>query len=150
MAARKPAIVRMAGWAGRLSAWGIAMMAIATIALSSAAAQQIAPAPEQIDAAIEEAVAYILKQRGPDGTWEQPVTPGPTVWGPPPGGRTAIALLGLVAAGRSPNDAELKPAIEALAKVRSTSIYVISVRAQLFSRLPRTELVMATLRSDLR
>jgi hypothetical protein len=58
---------------------------------------------EQVNAAIENAVAFLEKQQRPDGQW--------TEYDSEPGGATALCTLALLNAGRTPQHASVKKAL---------------------------------------
>jgi hypothetical protein len=97
---------------------------------------------EQIVTAIKQQVDYLLSQRTAEKNWE--VQKAFANWAfEPTGGETALTLYSLLYAGRcidderlSPKSAELKPALQWLAKVRPTATYAAGLQATALALVP--------------
>jgi hypothetical protein len=93
--------------------------------------------PQEIDASIQRAVNYLYSVQQ-DGTWE---ALGQGDLGPDGmhhGGLTAIATYALLAAGENPSNPRLAKALLFLRGLQTQSVYVIGMRAQVWSYLPKT------------
>jgi hypothetical protein len=101
--------------------------------------------PEKVDAALERAKAFVYsQQRG--GLWDTPKGPTATEaeaaahsmtagqWG----GQTALSVYALLAAGESPQDNRLAPAIKFLTTAEIRGTYALGLRAQIWLFLPPT------------
>jgi len=126
---------------------------IVTAVLMAVAAPASAATPEQIDAALAKAKAWLYKAQKPDGTWEQSDAPqanqvANSQTGGQWGGRTAIATYALLAAGESPQDPRLAKAIEFLKKADIRGTYALALRAQVWYFLPHTTEVKQLMARD--
>ncbi len=112
-----------------------------------------AATPEQIDDAISRAKTFIYAKQNPDGLWE--IAPADDAkqnnkvseggqWG----GRTAIAVYALLAAGESPQNPKLAKAIDFLTKSDIGGTYAVGLRAQVWQYLPQTNQVLQLARRD--
>lgn len=122
---------------------------VAALALAFCAALP-APAgaaqPEEVDAAVKKAVAWLYKAQKPDGTWEEVPQPQPAekgggfvnadVKGGQWGGLTAIATYALLASGEKPQDPRLQKAIQFLLQAEILGCYAIGLRSQIYQFLP--------------
>ncbi len=106
------------------------------------AAPARAATPEQIDAAIKKAVAYLYGRQNAQGNWEESqVNPGGSSgetkgqWG----GRTALVVYALLAAGEKPLDPRIVKATEWLRTAPISGQYSVGVRANVWLNLPLTE-----------
>ena len=91
-------------------------------------------APEQVDAAIQKAIAYLYAKQG-DGRWDPPQSGNDPHWGTD----TAVATYALLFAGESRSSAELKPAIEWLKQSQMEGTYALAFKAQIWSYLGATD-----------
>jgi hypothetical protein len=98
-----------------------------------------------VDKAIEKAKQHLIKTRLADGTWESPRSGG---WYMPVGGRTAMAILALRAAGVKASDPWLEKGIEYLRNIKTQEMYLIAARALVFAQLPATKPNLLRLRQD--
>ena len=78
--------------------------------------KSVEPTPQNIEKAIARAKQYLYDEQK-NGTWEITTTPDESdesqdVGGAQYGGRTALAVYALLAAGESPQSEKLKPAID--------------------------------------
>jgi hypothetical protein len=120
-----------------------------------------AATPKQIDQAISKSKQYLYDQQQKDGSWElvpkaEPVPPKSELpikqspragqWG----GRTAIAIYALLAAGEKPQDPRLVKAIEFLKHAESSGVYALGLRCLVWSLLPDAPDVRNRLKSDAR
>jgi hypothetical protein len=118
-----------------------------------------AATPKQIDDAIARAKAYLYAQQQKDGTWElvpaaEPVPPKSPLevkqsaqagqWG----GRTAIAVDALLAAGENPQDERLVKAVDFLKRAPMTGVYALGLRCQVWLLLPQTPEVKQRMAAD--
>jgi len=112
--------------------------------ISFFASNSLAATPEQVDAAIAKATAFIYSQQK-DGLWEtHPIPPTKEEVAKRPsgvdggqwGGVTALAVYALLAAGESPNDPRLVPAIQFLHTADIQGTYALGLRAQMYPFLP--------------
>ncbi|HSV16696.1 MAG TPA: hypothetical protein VLI90_20695, partial [Tepidisphaeraceae bacterium] len=102
-----------------------------------------AATPQQVDEMLTKAKAYLYnKQR--NGNWEvadkaeaddQFYSPGSGQWG----GTTALTVYALLAAGESPQDPRLAPAIAFLKKAEIRGVYALSLRCQVWPLLPQSQ-----------
>src|SRR6185437_10426847 len=74
--------------------------------------------PAQIRGAIDKSKAYLYAQQLSDHTWEF----DHPLHGDQKTGQTALAIYALLAAGESPQDARLVPAIDYLKKTATTGV----------------------------
>jgi hypothetical protein len=105
-----------------------------------------AATPEQVDAALEKAKAFLYSQQR-NGLWES-TTHKPSdaaaaaapssVNGGQWGGPTALAVYALLASGESPTDPRLVGPINFLLTAEIRGTYALGLRAQLYTFLPPT------------
>jgi hypothetical protein len=88
--------------------------------------------PEQVERMIRTAVDYLYSVRDARGTWEIDQTAAPQQ----SGGTTALAVYALLAAGESPSNDKLRPAIEWLKKAKMDGTYAIAMRLNAMAMLP--------------
>src|SRR3954463_1252740 len=108
-------------------------IAAAIIIFSSPRAR--AATPEQVDAAIKKAIAYIYSQQA-EGNWEavqkrekdDPANVEGWQWG----GLSSLATCALLYARESPQDPRIKEAIEFLLKADIKGIYALGFRCQVW------------------
>lgn len=105
-----------------------------------------AATPEQVDTALEKATKYLLTQQK-NGNWETQASPPSEaeakkkpndMTGGQWGGLTALTTYALLAAGVSPQDAQMAQAIKFLKDVHFVGTYALGVKAQLYTFLPAT------------
>jgi hypothetical protein len=101
-----------------------------------------AATPQAVDKSLEKAKA-LLYAKLKNGNWEtvpkrDPALDRASSAGGQWGGRTAIAVYALLAAGEDPQDPKLKPAIEWLKTADIIGTYALSMRCQVWLMLPRT------------
>jgi hypothetical protein len=101
-----------------------------------------AATPEQVDKSLNKAKALLYAQMK-NGNWEtvskrDPALDRANSAGGQWGGRTAIAVYALLAAGEDPQDSKLKPPIEWLKSADIIGTYALSMRCQVWLMLPRT------------
>lgn len=122
-----------------VSCWraGLGWVAAAAIGVSTVATTPARAATSQeVDAAVDKAVAYILKQQKADGSWEAGPQPKPGLGGEDRhgwityGGETAAAVYALLVAGVRPSTPEMRKAIEWLETHDMHGTYVIGFRSQ--------------------
>jgi hypothetical protein len=115
-----------------------------------------AATPQQIEQSIERAKKWMYGEQK-EGNWEKAQTPQPPGEGRYPGqdvtvgqwgGTTALVVYALLAAGESPQDPKLQPAIEFLKKAEIGGVYALGMRMQVWSFLPQTPEVKALVRRD--
>ncbi len=119
----------------------VLLVSAATLWASTATAQQDQKAEESkpirfsdeaVDKAIANARKYLWSQyQEKEGHWKPR--------GSYPGGHTALVTYALLSAGESPQKAEMKRAIEWLAKVKMVKTYSLGLRAQVWAMLPETQ-----------
>jgi hypothetical protein len=111
---------------------------------------------EQVDQMLEKAKTYVYSQQK-DGLWElhpAPVTREEAaandtkVTGGQWGGETALAVYALLAAGESPQDPRLVPAIKFLMTADLKGTYALGMRAQLYTFLPPSKEVQQAAQAD--
>lgn len=115
---------------------------ITLLLFSPAAAERVEPA--QVRDAIDRGKKYLYALQNDAGTWEaKPARdPADKAWfetGGQWGGVTALVTYSLLAAGESPAEPRLRKAIEFLRTADITGVYAISMRCQVFARLPTTK-----------
>ncbi len=83
---------------------------------------------EDVDRVITEVKRYLWGNQKPDGSWRRySRNPG--------GGDTAIVLFALLEAGERHNKPEMKKGLDYLVDLKTKNLYVIAVRAMVFSRI---------------
>jgi len=124
------------------------------LAVLFVAAWSMAATPEQIETAIQRTKEYIYSQQQPDGTWENkprdPTDKGNMHEGGQRGGRTALAVYSLLAAGECPQDPRLKRAIDFLRTEQMVGVYAVGLRSQVWYFLPPTNEVKSLMVRDAR
>ena len=110
-----------------------AIVAAVLAALAVSRAVQAAPPPrdvtnEDVDRAMAQAKRYLWGQQSGSGHWpsHSHLVPG--------GGATAIALFALLEAGESRNSPGMKKGLEALAKLKTRNLYVVTTRVIALSK----------------
>ena len=103
----------------------LALLAIGIIAPGAGAASD-----EQIQNAMNRAKDYLYSVQQPSGLWEYPGLPHQA-----DGGLTAIATYALLGNGESSSSARLAKASQYLEHLKSDNVYVLGVRAQIWSFL---------------
>lgn len=131
----------MTRFAFTLAIGATAAFLLATPARSWAAQTKTAT-PEQVEAAIKKAVAFIYKQQQ-NANWEIVPRPDPTknhsdVQGWQFGGVSAVALCALLYAGESPQQPQIKQGIEWLKRTEMYGIYAMGFRCQVWSMVPES------------
>jgi hypothetical protein len=115
--------------------------------LACLASPTSAVSPQQVDAALDRAKSFLYSEQN-SGLWEkQPAPPSDTeadksahtATGGQWGGTTALAVYALLAAGESPQEPRLAPAIQFLRTVDIKGTYALGLRAQLWPFLPATK-----------
>jgi hypothetical protein len=99
--------------------------------------------PEQVEKAIRGGVEHLYEvQQGNqwDFDWDQ--GHGNT------GGRTALAVYALLAAGESPQHPKLKSAIDYLLSIKPEGVYTLGVRCNVWFLLPQTPEVKQIFREE--
>ncbi len=96
--------------------------------------------PEQVEKAIAKAKEYLYSLQTPKGDWEINTrgkihSNGARLWG----GYTALATYALLAAGESPQNEKLKPAIKFLQNESLNLTYAAGLRSQVWTFLPMTD-----------
>src|SRR5690606_36252602 len=103
---------------------------------------------------IQRTKEYIYSQQQPDGTWENkprdPTDKGNMHEGGQRGGRTALAVYSLLAAGECPQDPRLKRAIDYLRTQQMVGVYAVGLRSQVWYFLPPTNEVKSLMVRDAR
>jgi hypothetical protein len=125
----------------------------AALVFASAAAPARAATPEQIQASINKAKAWLYSIQNAQGNWELTQTREPTkidndVRGTQWGGRTAMTVYALLAAGEKHDDPRLAKGIDFLKKAEITGTYAIAMRMLAFSFLPQTDEVKKLIARD--
>jgi hypothetical protein len=122
------------------------------IALGLAAPAHCATAT-QIDSSVERAVNYLYSvQDQKDGLWEVAKPTQAAGYfskdGMHYGGLTAVATYALLDAGESPQSPKLLKAIQFLKGLETKDVYVLGVRAQVWTFLPKNEMTLALIARD--
>jgi hypothetical protein len=107
---------------------------------------------EQVQQAIEKGTKYLYAQMKGDN-WEATPARDPAgsmfdTRGSQWGGTTALCTYALLAAGESAQDPRLAKAIEFLRNADLVSTYGISLRAQVWPRVPRNDLILKAIAKD--
>ena len=93
--------------------------------------------PKEVDDAVDKAVAYLLSQQKPDGSWDGPKPKGGTARENHAfGGHTAIATYALLVAGVKPKDPAITKAIAWLESNDIHGTYAVGLRAQVWNSFP--------------
>jgi hypothetical protein len=87
---------------------------------------------KKVDDARERAVAYLKKNQGKEGDWEDFVL---NIVGGQKGGPTALATLALLEAGVPGNDPVITKAVEYLLKLEPERTYVVSLQIRVLARV---------------
>jgi len=129
------------------------LAAVGLGALIGPPARSRAAAPEQVDAAVARATAYLYAKQSSDGTWEKSPAPqkgedGRSIEGGQFTGNTALAVYALLSAGENPQDPKLAKAIDFLKKTPTQGTYALGVRNQVWLMLPQTPDVRQAMRQD--
>ena len=126
---------------------GFAVAVVVSLGALLISSQVIAATPEQVDAALDRAKAFLYNDQK-DGLWEthsqHPAQAdvdkfANSVNGGQWGGETALAVYALLAAGESPLDSRLTKAIAFLQSADIKGTYALGLRAQLYNFLPPTK-----------
>lgn len=112
------------------------------LVLACAATAARAATPQEVDAAIKKAKAFLRSQQKPDGSWEPTDRPDQF------GGNSAIATYALLAGGDSPQEEHIKRAVAWLRKADVTGIYALGMRAQVWPFLHMNNDVRAAIVRD--
>ena len=123
------------------------------------------PAPARVNAAgvnaaIDKAKEFLYSKQGSDGTWEfvaAPLSPDTEdsrgsaaqsesigQWG----GRTAVVVYALLAAGEDVREPKLAKAIEFLKTAELTGVYAVGIRLMALSYLPMDDAIRRTVQRD--
>ncbi len=133
--------------AARRSPWSrtaLVAVAAAAAAVGPAARPAAAATPEQITQMIDRATAAIYSTIGPDHNWELAPKRNPKAkagedeTGGQWGGRTALMVYALIAAGEDVHSPKLAPAIEWLKHADLVGVYALGVRSQVWLLMPET------------
>ncbi len=128
----------------------IGLLLAAIFALSGGTVR--AATPEQVEEAIKKAVDYLYTQQKGDN-WEEVPAADPKGGDPDTkagqwGGRTAIVVYSLLAAGESPQDPRIKKSIEFLKGADIKGVYALGMRAQVWNLIPMDDSVKTALTRD--
>ncbi|HQY87556.1 MAG TPA: hypothetical protein PK402_02785, partial [Tepidisphaeraceae bacterium] len=134
-----------------MSRFRFAFIVLALISVFVASEDVRAASPEKVDTAIAQGVKYLYASQNKNGTWDgnSPGGADHSADGGQWGGRTALATYALLAAGQSPNDPRLQPAIEFLRTAKIEGYYALGLRAQVWLFLPPTPANREAARRDL-
>ena len=129
--------MKVGGRAGRRIGRVACFLAVAVLAPAARAAS-----PAQVQRAIDAGRTYLFKHQH-DGNWEAVPKPdkteksaGPSVKAGQWGGLTAVATLGLLAAGTPASDEHVKAAIGFLRTAEIRGTYALGMRAQVWNLIP--------------
>src|SRR3954469_25230808 len=117
----------------------IAVAVLIALFTSSARAASV----EQVEKAIRAGVEHLYQIQGGDNWdngWNQ--DNGNT------GGRTALVVYSLLAAGESPQNPKLKSAIDFLMKQKPAGIYTLGIRCNVWFLLPQSPEIKEIFRSE--
>lgn len=112
---------------------------------------------EGVNQAIDKAKAFLYSKQKADGTWELSAAPQPKESERVPGqsdvvgqwgGRTAIVVYALLAAGEDAREPKLEKAIQFLKTADLSGVYAVGVRLMALSYLPVDDEVRATAARD--
>jgi hypothetical protein len=123
------------------------LFSLALIVAAIGATSARAARPQEIDASIQRAVNYLYSVQQ-DGTWEALGQGDLAPEGMHHGGLTAIATYALLAAGENPTDPRLAKALLFLRSLQTQSVYVLGMRAQVWTYLPKTNLTRQLIGRD--
>src|SRR5437762_1219284 len=116
---------------------------VAVIIVSIFAATARAATPEEVEKAIRKGVEHLYQiQAGDnwDNDWKEDNSNT--------GGRTALVVYALLAAGESPQNPKLKSAIDFLLKQDPKGVYTLGIRCNVWYLLPQTPEVKEVFRAD--
>lgn len=122
-------------WHARLSVLGAAFLLFWPTCTPTAA---VAVSDADVDAGIDTAVKFLFNQQRHDGSWETDY--GRSNWLKQyPGGRTALAVLALMASGESPHGQRIVNGVDWLIKQSLDRTYTVSLRAAVLSEMPQEQ-----------
>src|SRR5688500_6492197 len=135
-----------------------ARAALALILLVTLPIQAAPPTPNEVDASIKKAVAWLYSQQDQRGHWEKKEAPEGEIKGKdrnnPTGGQwggyTAVATYALLDAGEPWKDDRIRKAAEWLNKAQITGVYSLSLRANIWQYLPQSPNVKRAAERDAR
>ncbi len=128
--------VGKATWIGQTWRCGAALLCLlfAASTAPAQAAQQLACTDDEVLEAIDLIVAELLERRDEQTHWEAGLRDPND--GRHDGGQTALVVLSLLHAGKSPQVSELRQTIEWLAEQELQGVYARSIRAAVWAQLP--------------
>lgn len=138
----------MIGTANRPDRRFVLVLAV-TAALASPIAQaQTGPVTDaEVQAAIEQRVAWLWAARNPDTLWENQRYPHNNQNA---GGISALAVYALLAAGESPQEERMAQTLDMLDQIEMTGTYSLAIRANIWAMIGGDEQNMRRLRRDVR
>src|SRR4051794_27900394 len=108
---------------------GLLLFALALVPASAQPPAQDALV-DKVQKAIDKGINYLKLQEKNRGNWEEDVDAKVLR----PGGWTSLALLALLNAGVSPNEAIIKRGLEYLRKVDPAQTYVVGLQTMVFAQ----------------
>jgi len=122
------------GWTCRRVLW-TALVAVSCVVASGPIARGQAVTGQQVQAAIDKAVAYLRAQQGANGTWPDYGRPG---------GITCLATLAMLTAGVPETDPAVQKALARIVTFQNQFTYVVGLKAMVLAAANPT-----TYRADL-
>jgi hypothetical protein len=130
----------------------VALVSAFTCLWAGAPTSARAATPEQVEAALSRAKAFLYSQQK-NGNWElvgqrDPKKVGHALEGGQFGGLTSIAVYALLASGENATDPRITQAVEFLRKADMIGVYAIGMRSQIWQFLPKTPENRAAIKKD--
>ena len=116
----------------RMRQSGVGWLAVAILTISGGVATAADLSTEEVEKAMQRAVAYLQREQGSDGNWRDfPLHAG---------GTTALCTLALLNAGVEADDPAIQKALNYLRhKVKLASTYVVSLQTMVFCKAEPTK-----------
>jgi hypothetical protein len=121
----------------------VSLIAALACTMAGAARPALAASPDQVNAALDKAKAYLYSKIKPGHFWEEvpemdEKAGNHDVKGRQWGGYTALSVYALLASGDKETDAKLRPAVDWIKKQRIIGNYALGIRAQIWPFLAPT------------
>lgn len=126
---------------------------LSPVAAAQAPGTRPPPTAEQVEQAVQRGKTWLLARQRNTGNWEtrddrDPEAPAWFETGGQWGGTTALAVYALLASGEPHTEPRIAKAIEFLKTANVEGVYALSMRIQVWSRLPQTPETKQLIRKD--